>query len=99
MGRESESPDFCDVFHYNDPKNKALHRNDFGIKWNVMSLITRGSIFSCLQHLIAHALDLMPCLQAQSPRDCNKGIKFKKGAINCCFSMGLINKMKSRREV
>ena len=28
-------------------------------------------------------LDLMPRLQAQGTRDCNKGIKFKKGAKFC----------------
>ena len=30
-------------------------------------------------------LDLMPSLQARGTRDCNKCIKFKKGAINCCY--------------
>ena len=30
------------------------------------------------------ALDLMPSLQGWGMRDCNKGIKFKKGAINSC---------------
>ena len=30
------------------------------------------------------ALDLMPCLQGWGMQDCNKGIKFKKGAINSC---------------
>ena len=43
-----------------------------------------GSIFFSLQHFIAPALDLMFCLQARGARDCNKGIKFKKGAaFNC----------------
>ena len=37
-----------------------------------------------LQHFIAPALYLMPCLQAQGTMDCNKGIKFKKGAIKSC---------------
>ena len=41
-------------------------------------------IFLSLQHFIAFALDLMPCLQARGKRDCNKGIKFKKVAFNCC---------------
>ena len=41
-------------------------------------------IFISLQHFIAPALDLMPCLQARGTRDCNKGIKFKKGAFKCC---------------
>ena len=27
----------------------------------------------------------MPYLQARGTRDCNKGIKFKKGEINCCY--------------
>ena len=40
-------------------------------------------VFS-LKHFIAIALDLKPYLQAWVRRDCNKGIKFKKGAINCC---------------
>ena len=31
--------------------------------------------FISLQHFIAPALDLMPCLQARGTRDCNKGIK------------------------
>ena len=35
-----------------------------------------------LQHFIAPALDLMPCLQAGGTRDCSKGINFKKGAFN-----------------
>ena len=33
-------------------------------------------IFISLQHFIAPALDLMPCLQARGTRDCNKGIKY-----------------------
>ena len=33
-------------------------------------------IYLSLQNFIAPALDLMPCLQAQGTRDCNKGIKF-----------------------
>ena len=37
-----------------------------------------------LQHFTSPALDLMPCFQAGGTKDCNKGIKFKKGAINCC---------------
>ena len=41
-------------------------------------------IFISLQHFIAPALYLMPCLQAQGTMDCNKGIKFKKGAIKSC---------------
>ena len=45
----------------------------------------RGAVllFS-LQHGIAPALDLLPCLQAQGGRDYKKGSKFKKGAIKCC---------------
>ena len=38
-----------------------------------------------MKTFIAPALDLMPCLQAQGTRDCNKAIKFKNGAINCCY--------------
>ena len=41
-------------------------------------------ILISLQHFIAPALDLLPCLQAQGMRDCNKGSKFKKGAMRCC---------------
>ena len=52
--------------------------------------------FISLQHFIAPAFDVMPCLQAQGTRDCNKGIKFKKGAK---FIMALFNKMDSSREV
>ena len=61
-----------------------------------------------LQHFIAPALDLLPCLQARGTRDCNKGSKFKKGAMKCCkenkiialtLMRGLFNKMDSRREV
>ena len=29
-------------------------------------------------------ISLQHCLQARGMRDCNKGIKFKKGAFNCC---------------
>ena len=32
-----------------------------------------GVLFISLQHFIASALDLMPCLQARGTRDCNKG--------------------------
>ena len=32
-------------------------------------------IFISLQHFIAPALDLMPCLQARDTKDCIKGIK------------------------
>ena len=56
----------------------------FDTEWNVTPLIWRGSHFLSLQHFIAPAMDLMPCLQAQGTRDCNKGIKFKKGSFNCC---------------
>ena len=42
-----------------------------------------GQYFSFFQHFIAPALNLMPCLQARGTRDCNKCIKFKKGAYNC----------------
>ena len=35
-------------------------------------------IFIYLQHFIAPALDLMPCLHARGMRDYNKGIKLKK---------------------
>ena len=31
-------------------------------------------IFISMQHFIAPALGLMPCLQAQGTRDCNKSI-------------------------
>ena len=44
--------------------------------------IGREVIFVSLQHFIAPALDLIPCWQVQGMRDCNKGIKFQKGAIN-----------------
>ena len=37
-------------------------------------------IFVSLKHLIAPALDIMPCLQAPGKTDFNN---FKKGAINC----------------
>ena len=47
--------------------------------------LAREVLFSSLLHIIAPALDLMPCLQAKGTRDCNKGIKFKEGAINCYF--------------
>ena len=40
-------------------------------------------IFISVQHFIAPALDLLPYLQARGTRDCNKGSKFKKGAIKC----------------
>ena len=40
--------------------------------------IGREVIFVFLQHFIATAFDLMPCFQAQSMRDCNKGIKTEK---------------------
>ena len=43
-----------------------------------------------LQHFIAPALDLMPCLQARGTRDYNKGIKFKKEAINYCYEIDKI---------
>ena len=36
------------------------------------------------QYCIAPVFDIMPCLQARGTRDCNKGTKFKKGAVNCC---------------
>ena len=41
-------------------------------------------IFLSLHHFIAPALDLMSCLQAWGVKDCNKDIKFNKGAFNCC---------------
>ena len=40
----------------------------FITQWNVTPLIRRGSNFFSLQHFIAPALDLMPCLQAQGMR-------------------------------
>ena len=46
------------------------------LKWNVAPLIWSGSNFSIFQHFIAPALNLMPCLQAQGTRDCNKDNKF-----------------------
>ena len=35
--------------------------------------------------LYCSCLGFMPCLQAGHTMDFNKYIKFKKGAINCCF--------------
>ena len=49
-------------------------------------------IFISLQHFIAPALDLMPCLQARGTSECNKGIKFKKGATQCCLELLLLAK-------
>ena len=40
-------------------------------------------ILFSLQHFIALAFDLLPCLQAWGTRDCNKGSKFKKKAMKC----------------
>ena len=51
------------------------------IKWNVTPLIRRGSNFFHLQHFIAPTLDVIPCLQAQGRRDCNKGIMFKQNHL------------------
>ena len=34
-------------------------------------------IFFSLEHFIASALDLMPCLKAWGTRDCNKGVNTK----------------------
>ena len=54
------------------------------VAWNGMlrHLFGVAVIFISLQHSIAPALDLRPCLQAWGKSDCNKGIKFKKGAFN-----------------
>ena len=73
----------------------------------------RGAvIFISLQHFIAPVLDLISCLQAWGMRDCNKGIKFKKGVWRIFFcqpkassgrsyiamKVALFNKMDSWRE-
>ena len=54
------------------------------LKWNVMPLIRRGSNFVFFAALYCPCLGLLPCLQAWGMRDCNKGSKFKKGAMTCC---------------
>ena len=55
----------------NDVGRKFENFNNFTdyVKWKVTPLIRQG-IFS-MQHFIASALDLMPCLQARDTRDCN----------------------------
>ena len=52
--------------------------------WNVTPLIRRGSNFVFFAALYCSCLGLLPCLQARGTRDCNKGSKFKKGAMKYC---------------
>ena len=44
-----------------------------------------------LQHFIDPASDLLPCLEAKGPKDCNKGSKFKNGAMKCDKESVLVN--------
>ena len=44
-----------------------------------------AEIFVSLLHFIAPALNLTAQLADGGSRDCNKGIKFKKGAFNCAL--------------
>ena len=73
-------------------KTRYIRTNFYWFQWgrdskNEMFWHSFGvaAIFVSLLHFIAPALDLTAQLADGGSRDYNKGIKFKKGAVNCCI--------------
>ena len=64
---------------------KKLKKGDHIFKNIILCNLLGGAvILFSLEHFIAPALNLLPCLQGRGTRDCNKGSKFKKGAMKGC---------------
>ena len=51
-------------------------------EWNVMPHIKRGSKYVFFAALCCSCLGLLPCLQAWSTRDCNKGSNWRRNYFN-----------------